>query len=111
MKKILFILDHLKGGGAERIALTLAESLQKQGYEIIIALLDNTDLKMPAPNGIQQVDLHFAQPFFTGRLWQNTRKKFLPEDRYKLKMLIEDIKPDRIIVSPWRALYIATINE
>ncbi len=40
-KKILFIIDHLKGGGAEIMTLNLAKKLQERGYEIHILLLEN----------------------------------------------------------------------
>ena len=40
-KKLLFIIDHLKGGGAEIMTLNLAKKLQERGYEIHILLLEN----------------------------------------------------------------------
>ena len=40
-KKILFIIDHLKGGGAEIMTLNLAKKLQERGYEINIITLIN----------------------------------------------------------------------
>lgn len=105
--KILFILDHLKGGGAERIALSLAESLHQQDHEVVIALLDSTEIKMPVPVGIKQINLDFSSSFFTGRLWQSTRKKFLKSDQDKISQLIDTVQPDKVIVSPWRAFYLA----
>ena len=40
-KKILFIADHLKGGGAENMLLNLAEQLYDRCYEIHILTLLN----------------------------------------------------------------------
>ena len=44
-KTILFIADHLKGGGAERILLEAA-TLLAENNTVIIALLDSNDIRM-----------------------------------------------------------------
>lgn len=39
--KILFVLADLRGGGAERVAITLANALHQRGYDVRIALFHN----------------------------------------------------------------------
>ncbi len=50
-KKILFIIDGLAGGGAERVVLTLAEALAAQGDEVTIASL-RRECVYPIPTGV-----------------------------------------------------------
>ncbi len=107
--KLLFIIDHLKGGGAERIIIDLISVLHGRNLDISVVVLGVEDEKMSLPNYIRRIDLNFNRVFFTGRLWQNTSKKFLIEDKIKISTTINNIDPDVIIVSPWRAFYIAQI--
>ena len=66
---IAFVLPNLAGGGAERIALTLAHGLQRQGHHVHIFLLGNL-IQHAIPEGIQ---LHVLSE--TGRVsrwkWRN----------------------------------------
>lgn len=98
-KKILFILDHLKGGGAERIALEVAEKFYNIGHHVSVALLDDKDTKMLVPQKIHKININLDPIFYTGRFWRNRKNKFLPEDKKKVRGLIDDIKPDLIILS------------
>ena len=41
MKKILFLIDNLKGGGAEKAIKIIVEGLQEKGYKAILVLLEN----------------------------------------------------------------------
>lgn len=104
MKKILFILDHLKGGGAERIALELATELHNRAYQVHIALLDCDDIKMPIPKGIFQYHLNVDKRFFKGGLWRNRRKKLSQKQQQDILALINQIQADKIILSHWHAL-------
>ena len=52
--KILFIADHLRGGGAERILLEVAEGLSNT-HEVIIALMDSTHIRMQIPPKIKSI--------------------------------------------------------
>ena len=41
MKKILFLIDNLKGGGAEKAIKIIVEELQKRGFSPKLVLLEN----------------------------------------------------------------------
>lgn len=109
MKKLIFILDHLKGGGAERIALELCEQLTQRGFELVIVLLDGSDIKMPIPSHIKSYHLNVNDEFFKGRLWKNTKKIFNHKDIDGILRILDNEKPDKVIVSPWRAFYFSEI--
>lgn len=98
-KKILFIVDHLKGGGAERIVLEVAEEFNNRGHDVSIALLDDKDTKMFVPQKINKININFDPIFYTGRFWRNRKDKFLAEDKQKVLDLVHDLKPDLIILS------------
>lgn len=103
MKKLLFILDHLKGGGAERIALELCEELQHQGYGIKIILLDGSEIKMDVNPNLNIDGIHINPKFMSGKLWRNRENKFLPKERVALRQKIDEYQPDCIILSHWYA--------
>lgn len=50
-KKILFLIDGLSGGGAERVVLTLAEEMVAQGDEVMIVSL-RRECAYPIPKGV-----------------------------------------------------------
>ncbi len=49
--RVLFVIDGLSGGGAERVVLTLAEEMASQGIEVTIASLRN-EVSYPLPDGV-----------------------------------------------------------
>ena len=102
-QKILFILDHLKGGGAERIALELCEELQDRGFEVRVILLDGSDIKMQIPNGISIDNLDVNQKFLLGKLWRSRENRFLPDERSRLQEKVRVYQPDAIVLSHWYA--------
>lgn len=111
MKKILFILDHLKGGGAERIALELCEELQKRNLTIKIILLDGDDIKMQINSNLDIDSMDMEKAFLSGKLWRNRDKKFLPKDRLMLRKKIDEYQPDCIVVSHWYAYCVHSIFQ
>lgn len=106
---ILFILDHLKGGGAERIALDLAIQFQRESYQVVMALIDGKDSKMPVPDGITQVDLDFNPIFFEGRLWRDRTPYFTQDDKDKVQKLVDGLRPDLIILSHCHAHFVGSV--
>ena len=63
-KRILFLIDGLPGGGAERIVLTLAGAMAEAGHEVtIISLRDALDYSIP--NGVHYllVEDYYCGPF------------------------------------------------
>lgn len=107
MSNILFIIDHLKGGGAERITLDLAEQLHDLGHQVTIALLDNDNIRMPIISGIQQINLNFNHSFLQGKLWRDRAHLLSDDDKQKIKKLVNDIQPDAIILSHWYAFFVS----
>lgn len=62
MKKILFVLPNLAGGGAERVTLNLCRGLNKCKYEIILCLLKKEgDYINEIPDGIKVIDLNISR--------------------------------------------------
>ncbi|MDM1486790.1 glycosyltransferase [Acinetobacter towneri] len=106
-KKILFILDHLKGGGAEQISLDVANNLAKI-HDVTIALLDAKNIRMPISGSINQIDLNINSKLMRGNLWRN--KKLTLNDLNKIKILAEN-KYDLIVLSHWYALHLASYMD
>lgn len=98
-KKILFILDHLKGGGAERIALEVAEEFYNNGYDISIALLDDKETRMLIPEHIKKINIDLDPIFYTGKFWRKRKEKFLSKDKQKIRELVDEINPNLTILS------------
>jgi glycosyltransferase involved in cell wall biosynthesis len=86
-KRISFFLPDLRGGGAERVFVTLANYLSSQGYEIEVILLKKQgDLIAVCDDNITIIDLKC----------QNIRQCILP-----LRNYITLNKPDCLLVGMW----------
>lgn len=70
-KKILFIVDQLACGGADKVTLELADYLAQQGLFISIAVLNGQRNFIQVPDSIYYIDLQFRQEFAFGKLWKN----------------------------------------
>jgi len=85
MKKILFLIPTLGGGGAERVLVNLVNNLDKQRYDITIRTLFNTDVNSNFLNNNIK--------FFKGKVKQfkgNTYLLKLFSPRFLYKFFIED---------------------
>lgn len=105
MKKVLFIIDHLKGGGAEQVMLDLAVYMAKHDIVVSIALLDSTDIRMTIPNNIEQINLDVNKNFMRGKLWKNRKHLFQLNEKINIQNLISRIQPDLIILTHWYAYH------
>lgn len=86
MSKILFIIDHLGCGGAERITLQLAEYLATQKHVVHIAVLNGAaDYHRPSSD-ITYTDLHFCTKFAYGKMWR--QKKLNESEQNQLEQLL-----------------------
>ena len=56
-KKILFFVNSLAGGGAERVCLNLADEFHKEGYLIDFVVLNNTNSSYVFPEYINTISL------------------------------------------------------
>lgn len=100
-KKILFIVDHLKAGGAEIMTINLATQLQKKGYEInIITLLDINNYKEKT-SIFKMHCVHFPNTYVGGKLLINKKLKTCKQEQ--LQSIIDEINPDSIILTIWYA--------
>jgi glycosyltransferase involved in cell wall biosynthesis len=80
MRKILFILPNLSGGGAERVIVHICQSLEKGKYDIILALFQKQGVYFNLlPKYIRLIDLNIPRI-----------RNSLP----RLITLIRDEKPD-----------------
>ena len=86
MSKILFIVDHLGCGGAERITLQLAEHLAKNGHETHLAVLNGRVNHYCPSSLITYTDLQISECFSYGKMWKN--KTLLPHEKEKLDVLM-----------------------
>ena len=86
MKNILIVNDSLVHGGAEKAALSLANSFIEYGYNVdLIACIDEIHFDIPKNVTLHKLDF---------------KKSFLDYTRYSLKLrkLIKAIKKNRNIV-------------
>ncbi|XID75727.1 glycosyltransferase [Alkanindiges sp. WGS2144] len=70
-KKILFIIDHLGCGGAEKVTIELANYMAQQGEEVTLAVLNGKKNYFTTPSTIHYVDLGFSDFFAFGKLWKD----------------------------------------
>ena len=100
-KDLLFIVDHLKGGGAEIMLLNLADHLHTKGYTIhIMTLLDINNYQ----ERTAKFHLHcayFSQHFVGGKLLID--KPLESETISHFQSIINTINPAAIIVTIWYA--------
>ncbi|WP_111885803.1 glycosyltransferase [Acinetobacter sp. CFCC 11171] len=71
MNKILFIIDHLGCGGAEKITLQLAEYLANNGHDIHLAVLNGNSNHYSCSKAIKYIDLKVQISFSKGKMWKN----------------------------------------
>ena len=71
MNKILFIIDHLGCGGAEKITLQLAEYLANNGHDIHLAVLNGNLNHYSCSKAIKYIDLKVQISFSKGKMWKN----------------------------------------
>ena len=104
-KNILFIVDHLIGGGAERMTLELAENLSATNT-VSIALMNSDSIGMNLPLNIDIHNLHINNDFMSGGLWKRKNKKLHESEIQRINKLIQSKNPDLIILSHWYAMYL-----
>ena len=88
MSKILFIIDHLGCGGAERITLQLAEYLAANDHSIHLAVLNGrlNYYQCKATASIDYTDLQLCESFAYGKMWKN--KVLSPDEKTKIDTLL-----------------------
>lgn len=95
MHNILFIVDHLGNGGAERINIQLAEHLAERGHAISLMVLNGRKNSQHIPSCIDYIDLQLADEFAFGKMWR--KKTLSPQQQHILHQHLMHIKPDLIL--------------
>lgn len=87
MHKILFIVDHLGCGGAEKITLKLAEYLASNGHDIHLAVLNGKSNHYSCSKIIKYIDLKIQISFAYGKIWKN--KKLTESEVHQINELLK----------------------
>jgi glycosyltransferase involved in cell wall biosynthesis len=88
MSKILFIIDHLGCGGAERITLQLAEYLAVNDHTIHLAVLNGRLNYYHCTANVAYTDLQLCESFAYGKMWKN--KVLSPDEKTKIDILLNN---------------------
>lgn len=86
--KILFYIDEIGGGGAERVMANLANGFIEKGEEVILVTSFPKSKEYTLSNRIKRYNLEEFQPlkrnFIKKKFWQNTKvKKNLSERKMR----------------------------
>lgn len=111
-KNILFLIDGLSGGGAERVVITLAEAMAAQGDEVMIVSL-RRECAYPIPKGVSYllVEDTYRGPFRRltemrrrARALDRALEAVAPEKKFDL-VVSHLPKTDRILAaSKWNSV-------
>lgn len=104
--KLLFIVDHLKGGGAERITLELMEQLHIRGIDVACLVLGDDEMNMSMGFDIPMYYANLSQEFFDGGMWRKRKYKPTEQEIKNVKKYIELINPSKIILGYWHGYFI-----
>lgn len=90
--KILLVINSLEGGGAERVACTLAQHWSSQGHELTIVTLHGGPIVYDLPPEVQLLSLE-ARRLLRGP----GRLALVPVGAFELARLLDRLKPDATI--------------
>ncbi|MFA7482303.1 MAG: glycosyltransferase [Vulcanimicrobiota bacterium] len=106
MKTILFVINSLGGGGAERLLQTLAVELTKRGFGVKILTLENPKIAYSLPARVQ------VTPLWTRFLNFGPLKLLaLPLIALELRWRLSQIKPDAWMSLLYRANFAAALAK
>lgn len=108
-KNILFIVDHLKGGGAEKITLDVAEQLYLRGYSVSIMSLSDNESRMIANPNIAIFYMSLSNEFFSGGMWRKRKYELSHKDKINIQNTILKVNPDKIILGYWYGYFIEPV--
>lgn len=107
-QSILFFIDHLGRGGAERITIDLAHILAQRGHLVTIAALNGQRNLLTTPSSVRLIDLELSNSFAFGKMW---KKKYLSvAEQKRLADVLTQVKPNLIVTGynngHWLAPYL-----
>ncbi|MHA3056498.1 glycosyltransferase [Acinetobacter sp. ANC 5584] len=110
-KNIIFVCDHLNGGGAERINIDLADEFIKDGYSVTMLLLDGSEIGMKIPDQLTIINLNIK---FNNSLFRRKGKNISDQNRKFISKLENELNPVLIIIGYafgyWLADFFLTKN-
>ncbi|WP_171543097.1 glycosyltransferase [Acinetobacter terrae] len=104
MKRILFIVDDLGKGGAEKITLELAHTLAKNGHLVTLAVLNSGKNTLIVDSSIEYIDLNINPKFAFGKLWKF--KELSKKEQKTVSLLINEKNFDLIILGFHNGYYL-----
>ncbi|WP_180147240.1 glycosyltransferase [Acinetobacter sp. YH12052] len=104
MKKILFIVDDLGKGGAEKITLELAHTLAKSKNLVTLAVLNSSKNTLIVDPSIEYIDLNIDSKFAFGKLWKF--KELTKKEQQIFSSLINKRNFDLIIIGFHNGYYL-----
>jgi len=105
MMKVMFHLNCLEQGGAERVVSTLANQLCREDYEIIIATEWQGDVEFPLDKKVRRIHVGLREEDEL----KNRIQKIVLRFRY-LRNLIREEKPDIVLSFTRRPNYRALVS-
>ncbi len=93
-QKILFIIDNLGCGGAEKVTIELADYMARLGNDVTLAVLNGKKDYFKTPPTINFIDLGFSDFFAFGKLWN---EKYLNDQEQQVLQQLLSEKFDLII--------------
>lgn len=105
-KKFLFIIDGLYGGGAEILTIKLATLLASMGHKVYLLVMDFENSRVQVPSSLNIVQLPDRTYWASLKLLSSGKIEERPINQ--LNDVIEEMKPDIIVLTWWNAL---VLNE
>ncbi|OAS88186.1 MULTISPECIES: glycosyltransferase [Metabacillus] len=109
MQKIAFYMHNFNGGGAEKVTITLADLLYKDGFDVSIIVKNNTGvLSSTVPKYIKIIDLNVSNSTKILRNIVNVLKLIQIFNKNEFKCIISVTRGMNLIASIARRLAIKT---
>jgi len=105
-KKIIFYLGSLARGGAERVAVNLAEAMQTSGYQVMIATPKQADVEYDVPKGVKRILVDLTEDEITASRVKNLFNRIL-----KLRNFWKEEKPDLIVSFAKKNNFMAIVSS
>ena len=104
MSSILFIVDDLDKGQAEKVTADLANTLADLGHSVTLAVLNGSKDTQSIKSHVQYIDLNISPSFPFGKLWK--AKRLQPIEENRIEQLINQQRYDVIILGFQNGYYL-----
>lgn len=106
---VLFIVDHLNGGGAENMNIQLSRALLAQDIRVGILLLNDENSRMNTPEGVEKIGLQIPAHLVYGHPLK--QKKYPIQLQQQIQQHIDSFSPTLVIISFWNSYWINTFIQ